>query len=183
VKLFIATISSGCFDLSLGQHLPIAYLGGRHSEGLAHVERALELNPNLAHGFRSRGWLYWILGHHEKAIEQFEIWRRFSPVDTGPFDAYVATAFTYCSLGRPEEGLAWAERAVRERPQWSLCHIAAIVASSLAGRPRAHVSGTIDGLRRIEPSPSVRSIMRRLPVDGPTYELLSTALRKAGLPE
>ena len=102
--------------------LALSYLGGRHQDGLAHIERALALNPNLARAWRHSGLVHWYLGHFDIAIEHLEAARRYSPVDPAAFDGYVTTAFAYFSKGEYETALAWADKALRERPRWAPAH-------------------------------------------------------------
>ena len=59
----------------------IAYLGGRLEEGLAHIERALTLNPNQLGAWRLGGRVCWMIGDHEKSIQYYERWMQLSPQD------------------------------------------------------------------------------------------------------
>ena len=61
----------------------IAYLGGRLEEGLAHIERALTLNPNSLVAWRFGGTAYWMIGKHEKSIQYYERAMQLSPRDPG----------------------------------------------------------------------------------------------------
>ena len=71
--------------LAFGGH-GIAYLGGRLEEGLAHIERALTLNPNSLVAWRFGGTAYWMIGKHEKSIQYYERAMQLSPLDPGAFE-------------------------------------------------------------------------------------------------
>ena len=61
-------------------------LGGRASEGLPYCERALNVDPDYALAYDSRGLAYAMLGEHEKAIEDFTKFLEW--LDTQPSDTY-----------------------------------------------------------------------------------------------
>src|SRR5262249_49375670 len=49
----------------------IAYLGRQPEVGLAHIERALNLNPNYLVAWRMGGQASWMSGRHEQSIQYF----------------------------------------------------------------------------------------------------------------
>ena len=46
------------------------------------LDRGLAVNPNLALGWRCRGWASVLLGDHQNAVEQLALALRLSPLDT-----------------------------------------------------------------------------------------------------
>jgi len=162
--------------------MAMSYLGRRHEDGLSYIERGLALNRNLAVGWRESGLVHFFMGHSETAIERFETARHFSPLDPGAFAGHVGTAFAYVSLGDYGRALDWALRALREAPRWVPAHWAFIVAASMAGHSSEVLARAVQELQRLEQSTTIGTIMKRLPVEGRSGEIIATALRKAGLP-
>ena len=48
--------------------MAMSYLGRRHQDGLAYIERGLTLNRNLAVGWRESGLVHFFMDHPEAAI-------------------------------------------------------------------------------------------------------------------
>jgi TolB-like protein len=164
--------------------LAMAYLGGNHREGLAHVERALALNPNLANAMRLAGYISWYMGEHERSLVYFEQARRFSPVDPTVAELYAGMGFPYFFTGRYEEAARWADRSLRERPNWAPTYWLKLAALASADVPREELRQTIECLQAVNASISRRSIMRRFPRALPDMcARFDEALRKAGLPD
>jgi len=95
----------------------IAYLGGTPEEGVAYIERALALNPNFLMAWRFGGATYSMLGEHGKAIEYFERAMQLSPLDDDAFESYHGISMPCFFLGRYDQAVEWAERALRDRPR------------------------------------------------------------------
>jgi adenylate cyclase len=164
--------------------LGIAYLGGRPHEGLAHIERALALNPNFLIGRRFGGWVSFFTGDHKKSIEHFERSMELSPMDPGAYDAYAGIAWPYFFTGRYEDAMRWADKALGERPTFSPALCVKAVASAMANRPTAEVAEAVRRWRTIEPNASVTLMRRKGPaVRQVDRDLFDEALRRAGLPE
>jgi adenylate cyclase len=164
--------------------LGIAYLGGRPKEGIAHIERALALNPNSLLARRYGGWVYWFNGDHERSIENFARSMELSPMDPGAYDAYAGIAFPYFFTRRFEESLAWTEKALRERPQNAPALWLRVALLAMMDRPKEDVEEAVRRLRVIEPGASLASIHRRAgAIRKADIELVEEALLKAGLPQ
>ena len=163
--------------------LAMAYLGGNHREGLAHVERALALNPNYALAMRFAGYISWYMGEHERSLVFLEQARRFSPVDPSVAELYTAMGFPCFFTGRYEEAIDWADRALRERPNWAPAYwlkLAALASTDDAGE---ELRQTIERLQAVSAF-SRGSIMRRFPPAAPAMcARFDQALRRAGLPD
>src|SRR5262249_13649972 len=95
-----AVLASAGYDLAL--------VAGDLDAGVGFVDRALQLNPNLAMAWYFSGWLRVWLGKPSAAIEHFARAMRQSPLD--PFIAYaqVGTAHAHFFAGRYDEASSWA---------------------------------------------------------------------------
>lgn len=86
-----------------------------------HMQRALQLSPNLDHVYAHYAYLLILLGRHEEAIAASEKARDLSPVD--PLWAGF-TAWLYMVEGRWEEALETAEECIAFSTQLDLCRYA-----------------------------------------------------------
>src|SRR5262249_37325936 len=90
----------------------LAFVGGDLDAGVGFVDRALQVNPNLAMAWYFSGWLRNWLGKPSAAIEHFAHAMRQSPLD--PFIAsyaQVGTAHAHFFAGRFDEASSWARMA------------------------------------------------------------------------
>jgi TolB-like protein/class 3 adenylate cyclase len=169
--------------LTLGGY-GIAYLGGRLDEGLAHIERALTLNPNSLMAWRLGGAVSWMTGQHEKSIQYFERAMQLSPRDMMAFDAYMGISFPYFFLGRYDQAIQWAERSLREKPRFVAALIVKIAALAMDGSRPDELRDVVQQLMSVFPGGSIATGMQRLVVSrSADRELFETALRKAGFPD
>ena len=104
-------------------------------QGDALIERALALNPNFAWAWLFSGWVKISLGEPEAGIERVSRALRLSPKDPQAFSMQGAIASAHLAAGRYAEALSWAERAVRDRPNFLLAICIAAASAALAGRP------------------------------------------------
>jgi TolB-like protein/class 3 adenylate cyclase len=170
--------------LTLGGHA-IAYLGGRLEEGLAHIERALTLNPNSLMALRYAGATSWMVGEHEKSIQYYERAMQLSPLDTSSFESYAGISFPYFFLGQYDQAFHWAERALRQRPRFVIALMSKVAALAMEGSRPDKVGDAVQQVKSFtHPLVSISAIMLRFPPSQPAdRERFETALRKAGLPE
>ena len=134
--------------LSLGG-FGIAFLGGRLEEGLAHIERALTLNPNSLVAWRYGGTASWMIGQHEKSIQYYERAMQLSPLDTGAFESYLGISFPYFFLGRYDQALHWVERALREKPRLVPALMLKIAALAMDGSHPDELRDTVQQVKSI----------------------------------
>ena len=152
--------------------------------GVAFIDRALVLNPNLAVAWYFSGWTRNWLGEPEVAIEHLARAMRLSPLD--PFFAgmQAATAHAHFFAGRSDEASSWAGMALRERPYAHTELRIAAASNALAGRGE-EAKITVARLRQIDPALCISNLREvlgpyRRPEDLARYE---EGLRKAGLPD
>jgi tetratricopeptide (TPR) repeat protein len=151
-------------------------------DGSAFIERALMLNPNLAAGWHLSGWVYLYLGEPEVTIERCSRAMRLSPLDPFTYLASSQISGGYFFAGRYDEASYWAEKGLREQPNWAGSARMLAASNALAGRiDQAHKA--VARLRQIDPTARVSAVRQRpyrRPEDLARYE---EGLRKAGLPE
>jgi TolB-like protein len=166
--------------LARGGHA-LGFSSGDPDSGLAFVDRALLLNPNLAVAWVFGGLLRIYRGDTEVAIEHLARAMRFSPLDPTLYQMQAGTGLAHLLAGRFDEALLWAQRAFREEPNF--IPAAALAAASYAQAGRLEEARrTMAHLRALDPalraSPFTR-VFRR-----PEHVAIWTdGLRKAGLPE
>jgi tetratricopeptide (TPR) repeat protein len=152
-------------------------------DAIAYVDHALALNPNLAAAWYLVGHLRIYVGDPETGIEHLTRAIQLSPLDPLIFRAHAGLAYAHFFAGRNDEAWVWAEKALRQRPDWltalrigAACHAIAdrvdparkLVACMLELDPALRISNLqgLPPLRRAE-----------------DFARWSEALRKAGLPE
>lgn len=152
-------------------------------DGMAYVDQALVLNPNLAAGWYMSGWLKVFAGEPEAAIEHFHHAIRLSPLDPHVFRVYAGMAYAHFFANQHRDALAWAASAVRERPTWlSAVRIAAACYATSDQRTAAR--RLIARVRDLDPALRVSTLKDVHPFRRPAdLAKLENAIRKAGLPE
>jgi TolB-like protein/Tfp pilus assembly protein PilF len=161
----------------------LAYVVGDLDDGAAFIDQALALNPNLASAWTVSGWVRILLGQHETALEHFAHSMRLSPVDPFMLVAQNGNAVAHFHAGRYDEASSWAEKALREDPNYLPAVRVLAASSALAGRLQ-EAQNAMARLRAIDPALRVSDLMdlnpRRRPEDTARY---AEGLRKAGLPD
>ena len=129
--------------LARGGHA-LAHFAGDLDSGIALLDRALVLNPNLAAAWFLGGFLRVWHGEPDGAIEHFARAMRLSPLDPEMYRMQAGMAVAHLFAGRFDAASSWAEKAFSDLPSFLL--VAAIVAASHAlagqdgGRPQGHGS-------------------------------------------
>ena len=145
------------------------------------IDRALELNPNLATAWTNSGWINVWLGQPQLGLDHLTLARRLDPTSHGTRMA--ATAHAYFFLNRYEEALAQAEEILRANPD---AHPALrIGAASAAFAGRSETAHRLAGhLQTIDPAFRVSRLGEVLgPYQQTAIEKYAEGMRLAGLPE
>lgn len=161
----------------------LGHLAGDVAGGIALVDRALVLNPNLAAAWFLGGFLRLWQGETEEALASFTHAMRLSPLDPELYRMQAGTAAAHLFLGRFDTAAAWAEKAQRELP--SLLLVAATQAAShaLAGRID-EAQRAVETVRRLDPGLRLSNLADWLPLGRPeNVATLREGLCRAGLPE
>ncbi|MDB5529211.1 MAG: adenylate/guanylate cyclase protein [Devosia sp.] len=90
--------------------------GGDVAQATALADRALALDPNHAWAWMRRGFGQVYLGNPEDGLTAFERSARLSPLDPFSFNMYLGMALAHFGAGRPQQSVAFAQRALAERP-------------------------------------------------------------------
>ena len=147
--------------------------------GVALIDRAVALNPNIAWAWLYSGWARIWLGQPDAAIEHLAHAMRLSPLDPLIADVQAAIAHAHFFAGRYDEAASWAGMAVELQ---TALYVAA-AANALAGH-MDQAEKIAARLRERNPALCISKLSEALGPYGPEdlakYE---AGLRKAGLPE
>jgi tetratricopeptide (TPR) repeat protein len=161
----------------------LGYAGGDIEGGLAMLDRALVLNPNLAATWTASGILRTYRGDHDLAIEHIARATRLSPLDPLMFFTQSVAAFAHFFAGQYDEGLQLAERACQEQPNYVAVLRVAAANSARAGRlkeARRFVARTLE----LDPELRLSNLKDRMRALSPErFARYVDAVREAGLPE
>ncbi|ANN66999.1 winged helix-turn-helix domain-containing tetratricopeptide repeat protein [Bordetella bronchialis] len=167
--------------LTRGGHA-LAHLAGDLSGGIALIDRALVLNPNLASAWFLGAFLRVWHGETEDAIASFSRAMRLSPLDPELYRMQAGIAIAHLFAGRNEEAIAWAEKALRELPGFMLA-LAVIAASRALLGQEAEARRVMLDLRRASPDLCLANLTDWLPIHRPdNIRLFADGLERAGLP-
>jgi TolB-like protein/tetratricopeptide (TPR) repeat protein len=158
------------------------FLAGEFDSGLAFVDRALRLNPNLATTWVLSGLLRNFTGETDSAIQHLARAMRLSPLDPTLYHMQAGTGFAHFLAGRFDEACKWAERALREEPDYVPASSVTAAAHALAGR-QEEAQRAMAHLRAIDPALRVSTFPAKLFRRPEHLALWKDGLRKAGLPE
>ncbi|MET0776723.1 MAG: winged helix-turn-helix domain-containing protein [Pseudomonas mandelii] len=181
-RLAVALGRDDAVALTRGGHA-LAHLAGDVDGGIALLDRARLLNPNLAPAWYLGGILRALHGESDEAIEHLTHAVRLSPLDPEMFRMQVGMALAHFFAGRFDVALAWAEKALGNLP--SLLPTVALMAASHA------LSGRMDKARQVmqrlhelDPTLHLSNLKEWLPIQRPEdLARFADGLRLAGLPE
>jgi tetratricopeptide (TPR) repeat protein len=160
----------------------LARVIGDLDDGAVFIDRALELNPNLAVAWLTSGWLRTYLGEPETAIEHLARAMRLSPLDPLMFGMHTGMAFAHFFAGRYDAAASWSERALRVQPNWVPAWRNAAASYALAGRLE-NAQHAMARMRQLAPEIRLSNLKGLMPPHRPEdLARFEEGLRKAGLP-
>jgi TolB-like protein/class 3 adenylate cyclase/Tfp pilus assembly protein PilF len=168
--------------LTRGGHA-LGHLAGDVDGGIALIDRALALNPNLASAWFLGGYLRVCNGEPDGATGYFERAMRLSPLDPEMYRMQAGMAMAHLFAGRFDTASSWAEKAFRQLP--SFLGLVGVMAAShaLAGRTD-EAQRAISHLRQLDPTLRISSLGDWLPIRRPKdLATFADGLRRAGLQE
>jgi len=161
----------------------LAYVAGDVENGDALIDRALELNPNLASAWLLSGWIKIYLGDPDEAIARILHATRLSPLDPLLYISSSLIGFCHFLVGRYNEATSWAEKGLREHPNWWIPARVAAASHALAGRPE-QAKKVMARLLELDSTQRVSKLKELIPLRRPEHlAKYEEALRKAGMPE
>ena len=147
------------------------------------IDRALQLNENLAFGWLYSGFLRVWLGDPELALDHLERAMRLNLQDPQLFQMQTATAYAHFVAGRYAEAAIWAEKALIEHPTHLPANRVLAASYALLGHPE-QASIAVERLRALDPTLRISNVADALPVRKPEVsKAFVEGLRKAGLPD
>jgi TolB-like protein/class 3 adenylate cyclase len=161
----------------------VAYLLRDLSSARQLIDRALELNPNLASAWANSGWINIWQGHPDLAIEHIDRAERLDPGSLR-LTSFAAMAHARFFLGEYEKALGLAEGILRHNPDAHVCLRIGAASAAIAGRfDTAHRLAA--RLQVIDPAFRVSRLSEYLgPYQKSAFvEKYAEGLRLAGLPE
>jgi TolB-like protein/class 3 adenylate cyclase len=154
-----------------------------YEQGLQAVDRAKELNPNIAFVSMLIGVSQTFAGDPEEALVHFDDAIRVSPGDPGAFFFYAIAGLSHLFCGRPVEAHELARKSARMYADWDSTYWALIPSLVQLGRTD-EARSTVPKFLELSPNATVTRLGELLPVRNPDYlHLILDGMAKAGLPE
>jgi TolB-like protein/tetratricopeptide (TPR) repeat protein len=162
----------------------LGYVGGDLDDGVAFIDQALVLNPNLADAWGFSGWARMCLGEPDSAIDCEARAMRLSPLDPQMFAWQFTTGLAHFCAERYDDALSWVEKVRRQQPNYASAMRLAAAGHALTGRP-AEARRMIARVCEFDPTLRLSNLADvlppfRRPDDRARYV---EALRRAGLPQ
>jgi TolB-like protein len=161
----------------------LGYVVGDIENCDAMIDKALELNPNLAWAWYFGAWVKVWLGQPEAAIERVTRALRLNPHDPHAFNMHAAMAHAYFLAGRYAEAISCAETALRDRSDHPSALRALAASAAMIGR-KEQAERALSRVRELDPALRVSNLDWVFPFRQPEhFARFADGLRKAGLPE
>jgi tetratricopeptide (TPR) repeat protein len=161
----------------------LAQVEGHLDAGAALIDRALALDPNLAATWHTSGWVRIHLREPEAAIEHLTRAMRLNPVDPQPYMMQHGMAAAYFLAGRYEEASSWAEKALREHPNYLPAIRMSAASLAFAGR-LTEAQKAMARMREIDPALRAAGLKDLVPFRRPDdFARYVEGLRRAELPD
>ena len=161
----------------------IAHVVGDITTGLTLVDRALQLNPNLAVAWQRSGWLRIYAGECKLAIDHIERATRLNPADPLMHLALSARAFAHLLLEEFEEACEFARRALTLQSEWPAALRVLAMSHAMVGRNDA-AGKAIARLIKQQPQLRLSNLHEQIFLHRAEHMTMYVrAMRKAGLPQ
>ncbi|RWU21145.1 CadC-family transcriptional regulator [Pseudomonas alkylphenolica] len=167
--------------LTRGGHA-LAHLVGDVDSGIALLDRARLLNPNLAPAWFLGGILRALRGETDAAVDNLNHAVRLSPLDPEMFRMQIGMALAHFFARRFDTASAWAEKALGNLPHL-LPAIAVLTASYALGGQLQRARQMMQRLQAMDPTLRVGNLQQWLPLQrSEDLALFAEGLSLAGLP-
>ena len=147
------------------------------------IDRALDLDVNLAVAWQRSGWVRGYAGDPVGAIDSLNKAMRLNPLEPRVFLTQSAMAFAHFIAGRDDEAARWAAMALRVKPNWPPALRMAIASNAMRGEAE-EVKRALAAYHAIDRQVSIAKICEFYPLrrDVDRRRLIA-AMRAAGLPD
>ena len=155
----------------------LVFFGNEYERGLAMIDRAVSLNPNVSTVWLIRGWINFMSSEIEVSRNSFLRVLQFSEPDPARIGACCGISWCCFHLGKYEEGCTWATKAL-QRYANALYLLPLIMNATRAGR-KDEARAATDRLLQIVPTFRMSHVLsnRRAEFEANAAD----ALRHAGL--
>ena len=186
----VARLVERAIEIGFDDPVALCWAGHVHAfffkdvdRALSLIDRALELDTNLATAWQRSGWVRSYAGDAEGAITSLNKAILLDPLDPRVFLTQSAMAFAHFIAGRYDAAADWAASALRLKPGWHPALRIALAASGLRGRLN-EADQALREYRRTDPRISITKICSFYPFRQDAHrQRLIAGLRKAGVPE
>jgi TolB-like protein len=186
----IARLADRAADIGNDDPVALCWAGHAHAfffndveRALALIDRALELDTNLAIAWQRSGWVRGYAGDCDGAIESLNKAIRLNPLDPRVFLTQSAMGFAHFIAGRDDEAADWAAMALRVKPNWLPALRVAIASNAMRGQAD-EADRALNSYLRIDPGVTIARICKFYPLRRDTdRQRLILAMKKAGVPE
>lgn len=144
------------------------------TDGLPWLDRTLAINPNASQAAYTRGVLNNLRGDPDAAQRDLALAMKISPIDPMIYSMRSQVGLACLQQDRFEEGLEWAEHAVRSPKSEPMVMFVAAVAAGLAGQPD-RARGWKTALAQAAPQITASRFFDSMPMQKPAQDLLTRA--------
>jgi TolB-like protein len=186
----IARLVERAADIGVDDAVALCWAGHVHAyffndldRALLLIDRALELDLNLAVAWQRSGWVRGYAGEPDAAIESLNKAIRLNPLDPRVFLTQSAMAFAHFIAGRDDEAARWAATALRVKPNWLPALRMALASNAMCGEA-AEAQRVLNAYLAIDPQVSIAKICGYYPLRREAdRQRLIAGMRAAGLPD
>ena len=147
------------------------------------IDRALDLDVNLAVAWQRSGWVRGYAGESDGAIESLNKAIRLDPLDPRVFLTQSAMAFAHFIAGRDDEAARWAAMALRVKPNWLPALRMTIASNAMQGQAE-QARWALSAYRQIDPDVTITKLCEYYPFRRHAdRQRLIAAMRKADVPQ
>jgi TolB-like protein/Tfp pilus assembly protein PilF len=159
----------------------LVFFARERDRGMALVQQALALNPNMAFAWAINGWLHMYVGATENALAAFANALRLSPMDPLLYTFYTGRALTYLLAKDFKRAHEESLRSTQHNPNFATGLRALCAITAHLGR-LGEARSIRDRLLAIDPTSTITRF-KESPFDDAAVAPYIEGLRMAGLPE
>ncbi|WP_338699754.1 MULTISPECIES: winged helix-turn-helix domain-containing tetratricopeptide repeat protein [unclassified Bradyrhizobium] len=161
----------------------LAFIAHEFDDAIAFVDRGLAINPNLAQAWNLGAWVRIFRGEPDLVLDYTARAMRLSPLDPSMYSINAAVAYAHFLSGRHDMALSWAEKALRDNPDFLLTICMCAACNALTGRLEP-AQKSIARARERNPDLCISNLDDLAPFRrAEDLALFAKGLREAGLPD